>query len=62
VRMRSTAPTFATKRLQQLLSDPGARLERLACACMASEEGTRRLNYGRLCALFQSKIAMSRKF
>jgi len=35
--------------LQQLLSDPGARLERVACACKAGEEGTPRCNYGRLC-------------
>jgi len=40
---------LATKRLQQLLSDPGARLERVACACKPGEEGTPRCNYGRLC-------------
>lgn len=40
----------ATDRLQQLLDGGVPNLQRVACACSPGTEGTRRCNYGRLCA------------
>jgi endonuclease YncB( thermonuclease family) len=39
----------AAARLQQLVSQGGVDLQRLACACQPGTEGTDRCNYGRLC-------------
>lgn len=39
----------ATDRLQQLLANGAANLQRVACACEPGTEGTQRCNYGRLC-------------
>lgn len=40
----------ATARLQQLLDEGNHDLRRVRCACAPGTEGTRRCNYGRLCA------------
>ena len=39
----------ATKRLKELAAASDAKLQRISCACKASQEGTKLCNYGRLC-------------
>jgi endonuclease YncB( thermonuclease family) len=40
----------ATARLHQLVAGGNLRFQRIPCACRPGTEGTRRCNYGRLCA------------
>jgi endonuclease YncB( thermonuclease family) len=45
-----TLAARATARLHQLVSSENLRFQRIPCSCRPGTEGTRRCNYGRLCA------------
>lgn len=49
-----TLAAAATRRLRQVVAGGGLDLERVACACQPGTEGTRRCNYGRLCAVLEA--------
>jgi endonuclease YncB( thermonuclease family) len=44
----------ATARLRQLVARGPLQFEPVACSCPAGTEGTRRCNYGRLCAMLSA--------
>lgn len=45
----------ATQRLRQIINGGGLDLTRVRCACRIGTEGTRRCNYGRLCAVLTAR-------
>lgn len=45
----------AARRLRQIVAAGGLTLLRVRCACHAGTEGTKRCNYGRLCAVLKTR-------